>query len=39
MQCPNCGGSAQQGPDGSWSCPQCGPISHKALGLSVGSAA
>lgn len=30
MNCPSCGGPAQQGPDGSWTCPQCGPISNNA---------
>lgn len=27
MNCPNCGGQAQQGPNGEWGCPQFGPIS------------
>lgn len=30
MNCPNCGGQAQQGPNGEWTCPQCGPVSGAA---------
>jgi ribosomal protein L37AE/L43A len=30
VQCPRCGGTAQQDPDGSWSCAQCGPVSGAA---------
>lgn len=34
MQCPRCGGGAQQGPDGSWLCPQRGPIAGLIAGRS-----
>ena len=27
VNCTKCGGAAQQGPNGEWLCPQCGPVS------------
>jgi hypothetical protein len=38
MNCNKCGGAAQQGPDGSWLCPQCGPISKTTPDPQIGSA-
>jgi hypothetical protein len=36
VNCTKCGGAGQQGPDGSWLCPLCGPISGTAPAPTVG---